>query len=466
MTFAALAAAVPVINPKSPREQQDDCSSKIQTVTTVTTTTITLGQRPSSPPTAVSSGRPSAVSSPTAQASLLSPPGANPPTTGYRNVVYYTNWAIYKADYPPSNLPAEKITHLLYAFVGISLDGEVESLDTYADVEKAFEGDQWSTDHVRGVVKQVYALKKQHRNLKVMLSIGGWSQRERFAPAAATEAGRRRFATSAVKLMGDWGMDGLDIDWEYPENPQQAADFVALLRTCREELNRYASETAPGHHFPLAAASPAGPKNYQMMDLRGMDQYLDFWNLMAYDYAGSWDDVTGHQSNLFPDASNPRSTQFSTKAALDHYLSQDIRADKIVMGLPLYGRSFTNTDGMGKPYSGQSEGSIEEGIWHYKALPRPGAVELFDRNIGAMYSYNSATRELVTYDNVESANLKLDYMKSRGLGGAMFWEAAGDRAGEGSLVGAAVSNMGVLESTENWLSYPQSQYENIRNNLS
>ncbi|CAI0653542.1 unnamed protein product, partial [Colletotrichum noveboracense] len=230
----------------------------------------------------------------------------------------------------------------------------------------------------------------------------------------------------------------------------------------REALDAYAAKSAPGYHFVLTVACPAGPSHYQQMDLRGMDAYIDAWHLMAYDYAGSWDTTTGHQANVFFNPSTPLATKFSTEVALTYYLAQGIRSSKIVLGMPLYGRSFLNTDGIGLPYSGVGAGSIEKGVWHYNALPRAGAKEIFDEKVGALYSYDSSSRELVSYDNVQSANYKTDYMKSKSLGGAVFWEAAGDKKGDGSLVAAVAGRMGSLDSTQNLLSYPGSQYANIR----
>ena len=160
-----------------------------------------------------------------------------------------------------------------------------------------------------------------------------------------------------------------------------------------------------------------------------MDKYLDFWNLMAYDYAGSWDVNAGHQSNLCPSHQNSISTPFSTSAALKYYKSKGIPPSKIVLGMPLYGRAFASTDGPGKPFSGTGEGSWEQGVWDYKALPQKGAKEFIDRDTGATWSYNTDKRLMVSYDTLEMASIKTEYVKSEGLGGAMWWESSGDKQG-------------------------------------
>jgi chitinase len=342
-----------------------------------------------------------------------------------------------------------------------------KSSDSWADVQKHYDGDSWSDvgNNAYGCVKQLFIHKKRNRSLKVLLSIGGWTYSPKFAPVAATEAGRRRFAESAVKLVADWGFDGIDIDWEYPKNAQEAQDFTALLRTCRETLDRYASQYAPGYHFIITVASPAGSQNYNIMDFTGMDRYIDSWHLMAYDYAGSWDSTSGHQANLFSNPSNMASTKFSTEQAVEDYLRKGIRPDKIVMGVPLYGRSFMKTEGIGKPFNGLGQGSIETGVWLYKHLPRPGANEYYDDVAKESYSYDPNTQELVSYDNVHSAGIKAQWMVQKGLGGAVFWEASGDRGGSQSLVGVLAGAMGTLDGTPNLLSYPASQYENIRNGM-
>ncbi|KAG5951817.1 hypothetical protein E4U53_002256 [Claviceps sorghi] len=281
------------------------------------------------------------------------------------------------------------------------------------------------------------------------------------AAPASTPQGRETFAKSSVELLKNLGFDGIDIDWEYPQNEQEAQDYVQLLAAVRGELDGYAAKSANNYHFELTVACPAGATNYEKLDMPGMDKYLDFWNLMAYDYAGSWDRLSGHQANLFP--TGKPSTPFSTSAAVEYYTSHGVASKKIVLGMPLYGRAFENTDGLGKPFQGVGEGTWENGVFDFKKLPLEGSEVCFDEKAQASYCYNAAQRKLVSYDTAPVARTKAEYIKERGLGGAMWWESSGDKPEPESLISAVVDALdGNLQRLENCIEYPETKYDNLR----
>ena len=231
-------------------------------------------------------------------------------------------------------------------------------------------------------------------------------------------------------------------------------------------------------HFELAIACPAGPSNYEKLDVRAMDRYLDFWDLMGYDFCGSWDSLAGHQANLRASPDNQAVTPFSVSAAVHWYTDHGVHPSKINLGMPLYGRAFTNTDGPGCSYSGVGEGSWEQGVWDYKALPRPGAKEHHDCSgkeaAGASWSYDPHQKIMVSYDTPRVATEKAGYVKRHGLGGGMWWESSGDKGGntasveEGSIIGSFLHELGgrpALDRRQNCLEYPESKFENLRKGM-
>jgi chitinase len=217
---------------------------------------------------------------------------------------------------------------------------------------------------------------------------------------------------------------------------------------------------------------------------------------MAYDYAGSWDANAGHQANWDPSSSNPTSTPFSTSKAINDYTAAGINPANIVLGMPLYGRSFQNTDGPGTPFSGIGQGTWEAGVYDYKQLPVSGCEEHTDKTVTASWCYDPAKRFMVSYDTPDVIAMKTQFIRERGLGGGMWWESSSDKKGDASLISTVrgsstsprcivsavglvgdrwtdtsiqfvknVGGIGSLDQTNNLLSYPASKYQNLREGM-
>lgn len=143
---------------------------------------------------------------------------------------------MYARQHFVTDLPADKLTKINYAFANVkNVTGEVFLTDEWADIQFQYPGDVVSNGtQLYGNFNQLYKLKQKNRNLKVTLSVGGWGYRANFKPALASAEGRQKFCSSATLLMADLGLDGFDIDWEYPEDETDAANLVDTVRICRE----------------------------------------------------------------------------------------------------------------------------------------------------------------------------------------------------------------------------------------
>ena len=116
------------------------------------------------------------------------------------------------------------------------------------------------------------------------------------------------------------------------------------------------------------------------------------------------------------------------------YLDAGVPGAKLNLGMPLYGRAFANTAGPGQPYGGVGKGTWEPGVYDFKDLPLTGSNTYWDDEAKATYSYDNSTHTMISYDTVELAVMKTDYIKTNKLGGAMWWEVSGDRTDNGSII--------------------------------
>jgi chitinase len=359
-----------------------------------------------------------------------------------RVVMYFTEWSIYDRKFHVADLPAEQITHINYAFVKIQ-EGKVALFDSYAAIDKAYAGDTWEKESLRGNFNQLQKLKKKHPHLKVLLSVGGWTLSSPFSDVALTEESRQKFARSAVEMMQKYAFDGLDIDWEYPvggglegnkTRKEDKPNYTLLLAELRKQLD--AAGEKDKKKYLLTIASPAGPATMQNMELDKIAKICDWLNLMAYDFHGSWEKVTNHHAPLYASKADPiaENKLLCVDAAVQAYLKAGVPSEKIVLGVPFYGRGWggvkANANGLHQPATGPApKGTWEQANWDTKDLLNniSKKAKLFrDPDSKAPWLYDEKSGVFITFDDAESLKCKGNYILEKKLGGAMIWEASGD----------------------------------------
>ncbi|KAI9684084.1 MAG: Vacuolar protein sorting-associated protein 53 [Trizodia sp. TS-e1964] len=323
----------------------------------------------------------------------------------YVNAIYYPNWRIYRNE-PPSSLKLNIVTHVFYAFACVRRDGTVYLGDLWADC-------QIPVDETLGCLRSFSLLKQQYHGLKLILSIGGGGPgSEHFPEVAASPAARENFARSAKALVDEYNLNGIDVDWEHPANIEEGLNYIYLLAAVRDIL--------PSTSYIVSSALPAGEWALRYINLGAAQHSLDFINIMAYDFSGPWVGSCGHQAQLYaPQNPHNEAAAISCESAVEYVQSQGVPAHKILLGVPVYGRSFLGAKSIGEPYTGLGG---EEGIFDYKALPRPDTQEYVDEEAGAAFCIGG-DGGFVSYDNPQTVRMKANFALDTGLAGLFFWTA-------------------------------------------
>jgi chitinase len=368
----------------------------------------------------------------------VTPSTAQDESSDFRMIGYFTSWGIYDRAYFVTDIPADKLTHINYAFAGISENGEIALLDEWADTQFPYPDDS-DDQPLKGNFHQLRLLKEANPHLQILISVGGWSDSDRFSNIALTPESRAKFAASAVAFILQYGFDGVDIDWEYPtgggeagniERPEDTENFVLLLDELRTQLDSQGE--ADGRHYLLTIALGAGRDAYQPLDWARITPLLDFINVMTYDMSGSWSDVTGFNAPLYNSQANPPEGG-SSDSALRDLLAFGIPAEKLVMGVPFYGHGWSGVpaenNGLHQPFTGAAQGMWEAGSFDYNDLAENyiGTVDRFwDDTAQIPWLYDADTQTMISYDDPESLAKKAEYVREHGLGGVMFWELSQD----------------------------------------
>ncbi len=311
-----------------------------------------------------------------------------------------------------NKIDAKRLSHINYAFVDIK--------DNLA----------WLHNEKSDTVnfRKLNELKEINPDLKILISVGGWTWSKYFSDATLTDELTQRFAKSAVDIVGKYSLDGVDIDWEYPGmigdkntfRPEDGKNYTNLFRHLRTQLDLLGVKT--GKKYFVTTAIGGSREFLQHTDMEIAQNYLDYINLMSYDFDNTYDNMSSHHQNLFAPVNRPY--LYSTDLTIQNLKKVGVKLSKVVMGLGFYGKGkiVASTDNNGlyqlpvRSGSGGGYTYLKDSLVNKKGYER-----YWDEESKAPYLFNKEIKHFITYDDEKSVKLKCDYIKEYGLAGAMFW---------------------------------------------
>ncbi len=302
-------------------------------------------------------------------------------------------------------------THLAHAFVTADAEGKIRANPNVPSRELTTEA------HKAGV--------------QVILSLGGWGYDKQFGEIATHPEAEERYVSSVLGLVDDFDYDGIDFDWEYPDTEAEVVGFERMTRAFRAGVDAIGKAKNRTMRLTMAASSNVGTLRWLKTDF--LLETIDWINVMTYDYAGDWTSFAGHNAPLFASSKEPGGLMRSTSATLEHLLvDRKIPADRLAMGIPLYGRGFN----VAEPYASTKEVAkkpIPNGNYANLAkLQAQGWTRAWDDETKTPWLIAPDQSAVIGFDDAESVKLKTEWATQKGLRGVFFWQVAADRLPDGT----------------------------------
>ncbi len=331
-------------------------------------------------------------------------------------VGYYASWA---TDYAPEDIPAGVFTQINYAFAKIEGGGAALG-------DPARDGRN---------LRKLTALRERDPGLKIVLSVGGWDESTYFSDAASSAARRTAFAQSCLELLLEYGLDGVDLDWEYPvsggapgviHRTRDRENFTLLLRAVRKALDQ--QERRDGKRYVLSIAGAADSGYLDRVEPQAVAETVDHIFVMTYDINGPWDARTGFNAPLYAPASSQ--SRASVDGGVSAWLDRGVPAEKLVLGMPLYGYIYRGVSSANSGLYSRFSGAASVAWDRVKSEYLSSSAYRQFRDEEAEAPYLCGNGIFLSYDDAASIAAKAALARRRGLGGIGFWELSQDSAGE------------------------------------
>ena len=380
---------------------------------------------------------------------------------GKKVIIYFPNWGIYSAAHQQmqvGEMPWDRLSVINHAFFTVNKDFKLESTDEDADFKKPMEHfDGW--DDTNGFFDEYRYYKKIYPQVKVIVSVGGWTRGENFHAMSQTKETRKIFIDSVIEFLKSYPfIDGIDIDWEYPGinrekdlndqwdrgcpgGPEDKENYTALLKEIREAYN--ANGLADKM---LTIADSASQEKLDNQEPEKFIQYLDYINVMTYDIHGAFERTTNHHSPLYQNPDDPAqgTARISTDSAMKMYRDKyGIPSEKLNVGSPFYSRGWSGVedvegkDGLFCNATGYLRGDWDDPLnptaggqypwFKLKQMENSGGwVKYWDDVAKAPYLYNKAQKTMLTYEDERSLTERCKYVNENNYGGIIIWDITGD----------------------------------------
>lgn len=311
-----------------------------------------------------------------------------------------------------------RISHINYAFIDVK--------DNRAWLHNE------ATDSIN--LRKLSELKKQKPDLKILISVGGWSWSKNFSDAVLTDTSTRNFANSAIAIVAKYNLDGVDIDWEYPGmigdsnmfRPEDKEHYTLLFKYLREGLDNLKKSTQQKYFVTTAVG---GSQDYiEHTEMDKVQQYTDYINIMSYDYADGSDSVSNHHTNLY--TSSADTAQYSADRSIRAFMAAGVPPQKIVIGMAFYGKGWQMETAANNGLYAKALKPARGGGFTYlhdSLINKNGYARYWDTLAHAPYLFNADKKIFISYDDEESVKDKCSYVKKYHLAGAMFWEYESDK---------------------------------------